>query len=603
MNRTLASSLVLSLLIGCGGGSDGAFEPADGDVEDASTDGGAGPDATSDATADATSDGGCAAGATEQETCGKCGKRLRVCNGTGSWSDWSVCNGETGACAPGDTETETCADGRKRTRTCAETCAWGAFGDCEGTPTCTAGTIEQEACGNCGKRVRVCGADKAWSDWSACDAKPDACAPGATEEQACGIGGKQTRACSSSCTWGAFGACVGGVTPCSPGALEKRACGFCGEELRVCGSDMLWSDWSACSGAGECAAGTTQSSACGDGGTRTRTCDASCKWGGYGICSSDLDDQVWVVRLTPDPASKFTSVPAFVDRIGLDGSLLGSIALPTAAAGANHPFTLPGNDTDNDGHLVRSGDGRFVTIGGYAAPPGTASVDNSSLPRAIANIGASGVVDTSRTTTALGSLVRGAATSDGATFWIWGLNGLRHYPSGVQIDSAPLRMAAVIEGNLWASGVEDDLARFTGLPTTAAAPSELDPVTAGYINSPSAFVAVSRAGGTVDTAYVADSNYSGGPSSGLVRYVRTGGTWTRSGVLPMGFASGEIMSWITGRVEGSNVVLWGSVVSGGASRVIRFVDVGGASPSFTPTTVYMAPAGQKLRGISLPPRP
>ncbi|MGZ3420994.1 MAG: hypothetical protein ACXVEE_24180 [Polyangiales bacterium] len=631
MTRTLASLVVFSLLAGCGGSSDsGAFDdPGDGAVDEtsgddsasgdttpadaspsdgsddtsapadsASGDGGLGDGSTDGVTADSAS---CMPGATQEEGCGKCGKHLRVCNTSSVWSDWSSCSGETGACLPGATDTQLCVDGRMQARTCDATCTWSAFGACMGTPTCTPGATENDGCGNCGNRVRVCSSSKTWSDWSSCTEPAGACTPGATQDMVCFTTGKQTRTCSTSCTWGAYGTCVGGTVPCSPGATENQACGFCGDQVRVCGSDAKWSDWSTCSGAGACASGTTDTISCGTtGGTKTRTCSATCAWSPYSLCSTDLDNQVWVLRVNAG-STVSAAAPVFVDRIGLDGSYIGSFTLPTTTTGTTHALTLPADDLANDGHLSRSADGRYIVFAGYDAAVGTADVENGTSARTIGVIDATGTIDTSRTTTAIGSRARGASTSDGSIFWIFGLDGLYHYPSGTLVTSNPIRAAQVVEGSLWISGVTNNLGKFTGLPTTSATETALAS-TSAFIYSPGAFFTVARAGGTVDTAYVADDGASGGPTSGVVRLVRTGTTWAMSSTLPVNLASGEHMEWITGRVEGSNVVIWGSVVGSGASRIVKLTDVGGTTTTFTATTVYTAPSGRKLRGIAFPPR-
>ncbi|WIM98480.1 hypothetical protein ACTOB_002081 [Actinoplanes oblitus] len=49
-----------------------------------------------------------------------------------------------------------------------------------------------------------------------------------------------------------------------------------------------------------------------------------------------------------------------------------AIALPTAASGANRPFTLEGDSAAVDA-LARSSDGRYVTLAGYSAVPGAAT--------------------------------------------------------------------------------------------------------------------------------------------------------------------------------------------------------------------------------------
>jgi hypothetical protein len=190
----------------------------------------------------------------DMQACGNCGTRRRTCDAaTGTWSDWSVCQGE-GVCAPNSTLS--CSGGGSQT--CGGSCQWTG---CTGL-TCDGAAAE--TCGNCGTRRRTCDTRTGtWSDWSACG-QEGSCNAGAVE--GCGMDGKRT--CGTTCQWGT---CED--QKCS--GPDKQDCGNCGTQTRVC-NNGIWSDWAECSNQGVCVVNSAR--ACGDGGLQT--CGLTCQWGG-----------------------------------------------------------------------------------------------------------------------------------------------------------------------------------------------------------------------------------------------------------------------------------------------------------------------------------
>src|SRR5262249_36220818 len=67
------------------------------------------------------------------------------------------------------------------------------------------------------------------------------------------------------------------------------------------------------------------------------------------------------------------ATPVFLNEFTTAGSLVRSLALPTAASGPNHRFSNSGSAT-SECQLSRSVDGRYLLLGGYDAAVGTASV-------------------------------------------------------------------------------------------------------------------------------------------------------------------------------------------------------------------------------------
>jgi hypothetical protein len=133
------------------------------------------------------------------------------------------------------------------------------------------------------------------------------------------------------------------------------------------------------------------------------------------------------------------AAPVVLERVSTaDGSLGVPVLLPLSQAGANQPLTLAGNAT-SEGALTLSGDGRYVTLAGYAAVPTTAGVAMTSVPRVAARVDAYGTVDTSTSTaSSFGGVatVRAAASADGTGFWMSGSSGgLAYLPFGMTVGA------------------------------------------------------------------------------------------------------------------------------------------------------------------------
>src|SRR4051812_9846274 len=83
----------------------------------------------------------------------------------------------------------------------------------------------------------------------------------------------------------------------------------------------------------------------------------------------------------------------FLDEYSPSGTLVQSVPLPTAAAVGRRRVTMSGTAT-SEGALALSADGRYLSVGGFDADPGTASVA-SSTARVVARVDGNGVVDSS----------------------------------------------------------------------------------------------------------------------------------------------------------------------------------------------------------------
>ncbi|MBK8285225.1 MAG: hypothetical protein IPK97_10315 [Ahniella sp.] len=119
------------------------------------------------------------------------------------------------------------------------------------------------------------------------------------------------------------------------------------------------------------------------------------------------------------------STAVFLDEYTTAGTLVQSIALPTAASGANRALTIGGTGT-SEGMVSRSVDNRYVTMSGYDIPPGTASVNGTptaTVNRVVARIDSTGLIDTTTgfTTAFNANSVRAATTVDGTDIWVSGV--------------------------------------------------------------------------------------------------------------------------------------------------------------------------------------
>jgi hypothetical protein len=593
------------------GSRDGATVTSDGASETRVSDGALETEASA-------ADGGlaCTPGTLEERACGRCGKQLRVCGSDGSWSDPSVCNGETGACVPGESGSEPCGASGTRTRTCSVGCTWGAFGACVEPPECAPGETQSESCGRCGTRTRSCTGGR-WSPFGSCGSEGE-CTPGSIDETSCPTGGKKRRTCGTDCRYGDFGACPV-VTGCSAGAVDRIRCGNCGERIRVCSTTGTWSEPSACTREGVCAAGTKEERACGLGGKESRTCTSACAWNDWGVCEGTAARPLWVLAIDTSNKSESASAPVSILRIGSDGTTTAPpIAMPVAKNGNHQPFTLDWNFTGR-GALDRSPDGRFVAAAGFGIPPGFEQpgyAPSSVVPRVLARIDASGNVDTTTTTGA--SLDRRSVASvvhDGIGFWTHdssaGSTGLIYVPFGGASATAIESDVTFVTHAAGALFVARDLprerelivSRANGFPRSAAASIKL--FTGFYSGRITGIVPLAVQGGEIDTIYVA---YASAANGTLHRFTKSGATWTGTPVTA-DLKDYEWIRHITGEIVAGDVHLYATYEQPYSqtiySRVVALIDKGGRAAAITGKTILQTTSTaqkKRLEGIAFAPR-
>lgn len=265
------------------------------------------------------------------------------------------------------------------------------------------------------------------------------------------------------------------------------------------------------------------------------------------------------------------AVPVFIDRFSDNGTLLGTINLPTtASADPNkpNPLTLAPESTSY-GHLSLSADGQYLALIGFGAASGTANVrltNPATTPRVVGRIKLSdGSINT---TTALSDAYGNAAgnqngdprsvvSTDGTQFWTIGTAGntapgpasagARYVGSlgattSTQLSSAPtnLRVGRIVNGQLYVSASTGAFVGIsavgTGLPTTSGQTTALRVNTAGSLSGTAGSSPYDFWFKNATTLYVADDRTVSDIGGPLVGGVGTG-------------TGGGIQKWV-GKVAG-----------------------------------------------------
>ena len=287
-----------------------------------------------------------------------------------------------------------------------------------------------------------------------------------------------------------------------------------------------------------------------------------------------------------------------------------AVALPAAASGANKQFRILGSST-TEGGLNLSGNGQFLTIGGYDAAagatlPGTAAA----LNRVVARVDAGGSVNTTTALTdafASGN-IRSVVSNDGTQFYLSGsAEGVRYAATLgattttlVSSTVTNLRQVHIAGGNLYfttASGATRGTYQVgTGLPTaTGTTATSLLSVGAAAAPNATTFVDLD-ADGNPDVAYLVDASTTG-TTGGIYKFSRTGATWTARGQV----ASTAGMGFVAGRLNGANVELYittpTSILPFSEPAANATATIGGTPGTAIATTLATTP----FRGIAFVP--
>ena len=345
----------------------------------------------------------------------------------------------------------------------------------------------------------------------------------------------------------------------------------------------------------------------------------SCRLGAGTRCRAAMCVPTVDVVRVGDGSSNLSgfSAPVFIDERYEDGSLESIVSLPTSISGANEPCTLAGTLT-SEGALTRSSDESFVQFGGYATPPGTATVASTSssfVNRVVCRVDPAGAVDsTTRFNAAFsGSSIRGAASVDGTAFWVSGNSttssgGAWYIPrgttGGTHILTTPndALHVAIYGGQLYGDSGQGMFTNvFTigsGLPTTAGQTATPLPGLPATMAAPQGFVMFDLnpnvAG--LDTLYIAD-NRTVALGGGVQKWTFNGLTWNLLTTFTSGLTTGP--QGITGYVQSNgNVELFVTTSESSGNKLLRYID-DGVTMNPAPTTISTAANDTAYRGVAM----
>lgn len=297
------------------------------------------------------------------------------------------------------------------------------------------------------------------------------------------------------------------------------------------------------------------------------------------------------------------------------------IALPSFASGGNNQGGITFSGTANStAGLNLSSDGQYLTVIGYDAQVGTASVSGTtagSANRSVALIGSTGDVNiVARLNAALSTdTARAVVTTDGTNFYATGNGGATnrgvHYftyngttaaTSTTRIVDVNARQVSIVGGNV-VYDTQTGVNRLNGLPTTTSTPSLLATITDGaqfvFLDRASG-VGDSNLGGAVDTLYVANNTTTNGS---LAKFFWDGSAWTVAGTANL--ASGAVgLFGLTGAVSGTSAALYGTTNTTSNNALVSFTDNSAYNATLSGSFSTLATAGANywFRGVAFAPQ-
>lgn len=318
------------------------------------------------------------------------------------------------------------------------------------------------------------------------------------------------------------------------------------------------------------------------------------------------------------------STPAFLEERGsLDGTVLRTIDLPTAASGNSAQLTLSGTGL-TEGSLSTSADGRYVTLAGYAADPGIPYIadtgSGSGTKRVVARVDANGTVDTTtQIDNFVSQSVRAATTNDGSGFWVGGSNAYSHPTGVVYIGFGQSAAGTVVSNNVsdtfalaifggqlyqaTATGPSAGVFQVgNGLPTTTGQTAVMLPGVSGVARGFALLDLDSQVAGA-DTLYFADSS-NPKTTGGVQKWTLDGNnTWAKVATLTDKLVGQGCLQATAAKVGRFVHVICVSEPTFAAeqSLLIRWID---DSINVTPagTVLASAASGTTFRGVTASPQ-
>lgn len=312
----------------------------------------------------------------------------------------------------------------------------------------------------------------------------------------------------------------------------------------------------------------------------------------------------------------------FLDEYTPTGTLVQSIAMPTAVSGANKRFTNSGSAT-SEGYLRKSVDGRYLTLMGYDADLVTlaiAGTTSATVARVVALVDWNGNINTS---TALADAYsagnpRAAVTTDGSQFWTSGTGtgtgaaatgGSRWCNFGavasvlLSENVTNLRSILIFNNQLYISSASGT---FKGVSTVGSPPppsatgnttallTGFDPLAASTQSIYDFWFK------DANTLYVADDRTTAN-GGGLQKWTLTAGTWSRIDTFTGGLAGTGGVRGLTARLNGSGQPELFVITAGAPIQIMKLVDDGSGSGSLSFTSIATVATFTAFRGIAFTP--
>ncbi len=299
-----------------------------------------------------------------------------------------------------------------------------------------------------------------------------------------------------------------------------------------------------------------------------------------------------------------SSTAVFLDEYTTGGLLVQSIAVPTAAAGANNPLTASGTAT-SEGLITESNNGQYLLLTGYDAAPGVAGISGTTSAadqRDVGRVDSQGNVDTGTVLTGFGggNNIRGVASTDGTGLYVGGGTGVAYTTDDSTaapntLDANNTRQIEVVNGQLYYSTGSGNTGIYSlgaGTPTTGTQTGTLLPGTNTNGTSPYAFAFAKLSATTTgnDTLYVADS------VKGIEKFSLVNGTWTSNGAIPFSGDTGLTISVTNGTA---------TLYATSPTSIDTYTDTtgyNGAIPAnAAPTNIATAGTNEAFRGVAFAP--
>jgi len=303
-----------------------------------------------------------------------------------------------------------------------------------------------------------------------------------------------------------------------------------------------------------------------------------------------------------------TGSPVFLDEFTPSGTLVQSIALPTAVSGSNKQLIASGTAT-SEGNLTNSADGRYVLLTGYARNIGgsgsLSGTTSATVNRTVGIVDYNAAIDTSTALTDFSSAnnPRSATSIDGSAFWVAGAGGGTRYVASVgattstQLNSTGSRVVSIFNGQLYVSTANLN-SLGTGISTTTGQTLTVVPgLSLGSAYS-YYFADLTAAVSGPDTLYVADDTV------GITKYSLISGTWTSNGTVGVGT---DTYRGLTCIVNGTSVTIFATRKGGGGAtgggELVSIVDASGYNGAFSGTPTLLATAANNIafRGVARAP--